>query len=91
MGSLVELIISFLDLAEAEAKAFRGGVMKLGLILVLLSLVCSMLLAGVGLIIWAIYLYLRTGLPPRASALLGGVIVLIITGVLIWVTKRTAR
>ena len=91
MGSLANLILTFLDLVEAEGKAFRAGVAKTGLALAFLTLVGLLFVTGFGLIVWAIYLFLRLSLTPAPSALLTGIFTLVIAGVLAWGTRLTAR
>jgi hypothetical protein len=91
VGSLANLILTFLDLLEAEGKAFRAGVAKVGLVVAFLTLVALMFVAGFGLIVWAIYLFLRLSLTPAPSALLTGIFTLILAGVLAWASRLTAR
>lgn len=91
MGSLADLLVTFLDLLEAEGRAFRTGLVKVGVIVALLGLVAILLVAGFGLILWAIYLYLRAGLPAAPAALADGIIAILVAGVLIWLSRSTAK
>lgn len=88
MGSIAEIVISFLNLLEAEGKAFRLNVTRLGLALTLVTLVGALLLAGMGLITWAVFLYLRLALSPATAALLDGLIMLLLAGMVAWLTSK---
>lgn len=92
MGSLAEIILSFLSLVEAEGKALRVGIVKAGLALAFAGLVLVLFATGMGLIVWAIYLYLRAGhLNMPTAALLDGFITLFLAGIVAWLVRITAR
>jgi uncharacterized membrane protein YqjE len=87
MGSLADLILTFLNLIEAEGRTLRAGLLHLGLLFGLAIVGCVLALAALGLIIWAIYGYLRLGLDQPTAALLTGLIFMFIAGVMTWFVK----
>lgn len=92
MGSLAEIILSFLSLMEAEGKALRVGIVKAGLSLAFAGLVLMLFATGMGLIVWAIFLYLRAAqLSLPTAALLDGFITLFIAGFVAWLIRMIAR
>jgi hypothetical protein len=46
---------------------------------------------GVGLILWALYLYLAIVLSPPAATLITGMVSLLVSGVLVWSAKQLSR
>jgi hypothetical protein len=50
-----------------------------------------LLLAGLGLILWALYLYLAQFLSPPGAALASGLISFLIAGGLLWGIARLGR
>jgi hypothetical protein len=91
LRALAELIIALLELLEAEARAFRAGSFRLGLSLALLAAAGTLALVGVGLILWAFYLYLAIFLIPSTAALITGVVTLLTSGGLVWSARRLSR
>jgi hypothetical protein len=88
---LAELIIALLELLEAEARALRSGSFRLGLSLALLGTAGTLTLGGVGLILWALYLYLAILLNPPTATLITGVVTLLVSGGLVWSARRLSR
>jgi hypothetical protein len=91
LRALAELLIAFLELLEAEARALRSGTFRLGLSLALLGTAGTLALAGVSLIMWALYLYLAIILSPPTATLITGIIILLVAGVLVWTARRFSR
>ena len=87
MGALAELVITLLKLLEGNSKAFRSGLVSLGLSLMVLGIACILMLVGLGFIIWALYLYLNSFLSSPFAALVCGLVILLIAGVLILATR----
>jgi UPF0716 family protein affecting phage T7 exclusion len=87
MGSLADLILTFFNLLEAEGRTLRGGLLRIFLLLALASLGCLLALAALGLIVWAVYGYLRLGLDQPTAALLTGLIFMFVAGVMTWFVK----
>jgi hypothetical protein len=91
LRALVELIIAFLELLEAEARALRSGSFRLGLSLALLGTAGTLALGGVALMLWAIYLYLAIVLSPPTATLITGIVTLLVAGGLVWSARRLSR
>ena len=91
MRALAELLIAFLELLEAEARALRSGAFRLGLSLALLGTAGTLALAGVALIMWALYLYLAIILSPPTATLITGMVTLLVAGALVWSARRLSR
>ena len=91
MRALAELIIAFLELLEAEARALRSGSFRLGLSLALLGTAGTLALGGVALILRALYLYLAIILSPPTATLITGMVTLLVAGGLVWSARRLSR
>jgi len=91
LRALAELLIAFLELLEAEARAVRSGTFRLGLSLGLLGTAVTLVFAGVSLIMWALYLYLAIILSPPTATLITGNVTLLVAGVLVWSARRLSR
>jgi hypothetical protein len=91
LRALAELIIAFLELLEAEARALRSGSFRLGLSLALLGTAGTLALGGVALILWALYLYLAIILSPPTATLITGMVTLLVAGGLVWSARRLSR
>ncbi len=77
------MITAIRKLLEDNFRIFRLGLISLALGLVILGVVWVLMLAGLGFIIWAFYLYLITFLSLPIAALLSGLMVLLVAGGLI--------
>lgn len=91
MEIFADFIIALLDLAEAEAKAFREGMVRLGLGVALALLAGFAAAAGFGLLVWALYLAIAGAWGQPAAAGIVGSISLIVAGGAAWLAKRTVR
>jgi len=91
LRALAELLIAFLELLEAEARALRSGTFRLGLSLALLGAAGTLAVAGVSLIMWALYRYLAIILSPPTATLVTGMVTLLVAGVLVWSARRLSR
>ncbi|HSF31118.1 MAG TPA: hypothetical protein VLK82_11705 [Candidatus Tectomicrobia bacterium] len=91
MRGLAELIIALLELLEAEARALRSGSFRLAVSLGLLATAGILALGGIGLVLWALYLYLAVFLGPPAATLITGIITLLASGGLVWSGRRLSR
>jgi len=91
LRALAELLIAFLELLEAEARALPSGAFRLGLRLALLGTAGTLALAGVALIMWALYLYLAIILSPPTATLITGMVTLLVAGALVWSARRLSR
>lgn len=91
MGSLADIVLSFLNLLEAEGRALRLGVARVALFLVLLGVVAVLVLTGFGLVVWSGYLFLRLKAEPPLAALLDGCATLLIGGIFLWGARKIVR
>lgn len=91
MRGLAELIIALMELLEAEARALRAGAFRLGLSLALLGTAGTLGLGGMGLILWAVYLYLALILNPPTATLMTGIATMLVSGGLVWSARRLSR
>jgi hypothetical protein len=91
LKALAELIIAFLELLEAEARALRSGSFRLAMSVGLLATAGLLGLGGIGLVLWALYLYLAMFMSPSAATLLTGVVTLLASGGLVWSARRLGR
>ena len=85
---LVNVLVAFLELLEAEAERFTAGARKLlvtGAVVAVAAVVASaMLLAASGLLLWAFYLALLTLMTEPWAALSVGLAVWFVVGVGTW-------
>jgi len=91
LRALAELLIAFLELLEAEARALRSGTFRLGLSLALLGTAGTLAVAGVCLIMGALYLHLAIILSPPTATLITGIVTLLVAGGLVWSARRLSR
>jgi hypothetical protein len=88
---LAELVIALTDLLEAEGRALRKSVLRTGVGLACLGVASLLLLLGLGLCLWGVYLWLAVLLEPAAAAALIGVVSLLLAGGLAWMAIRLGR
>jgi hypothetical protein len=88
---LAELLIALLDLAEAEGRSVRRGVVRLGMGLALLTAAAVLLVTGFVLLIWSVYLFLRFLFDPPGATLMTGIIAFVLAGGLLWGARRVSR
>jgi hypothetical protein len=91
LKALVELLIAVLELFEAEARALRTGVFRLGLCMALLGIAALLSAGGIGMILHALYLYLVIVLGQATATLVIGLVTLSLAGGLIWSARRLSR
>lgn len=91
MKGLADLIISVLELLEAEGRALRASVMRVGVGLGLIATSVMLALAGAGFCLWSAYLYLDAMLGPPRGALATGALTLLVSGGVLWAALRLNR
>ena len=92
MKAISRFIVKVADLVEAEAREFRAGAVWVGIALALSLSAAVLGVAGVGLLVFAIFAALRPGMGPAGAAAVVGVLLLGGAGGLLWVViKRFAR
>lgn len=85
------MIIAVADLLEAEGRALRRGTLRTGAGLACLWAAALLLVAGLGLCLWALYQWLSLVVGSIVGALLIGGILLILSGGLVWTVMRLSR
>ncbi len=76
---------------EAEGRTLRRVVLLTGVQLLVLAGALVLVLAGLGLLLWSAYLGLSVALGPSAAAVVLGLLLFILAGVLTWLTLRLSR
>ena len=79
------------DLFEAEGRALRQSMLRLGWGLGLLLLALLLAAAAMVLCLWAVYQYLGNYLSPASASLTTGFLALLIAGVLGGIAQRIGR
>ena len=88
---MTEYIIALTDLFEAEGRLLRRTVMHTGAGLAVLMVGALLLFGGLGCCLWAAYQALALQLGTVIAALLIGVLMVIVAGLIIWTVIRLAR
>jgi len=78
-------------LLEAEGRALRIAVARLGLGLACIAGATLLVLAGLGLLLWAAYLHLAQSYTPVTAALACGLSLLFLAVLLAWMIRRLIR
>lgn len=86
-----DFIIALADLFEAEGRVLRRATVRTVAATGLISGALILALGGVLLCLWAGYRYLETLVSPMLAALLLGLSLLVVAGVLAWLAKRMVR
>ena len=81
MSALADIVISFLDLIEAEGRAVRRAVMNLGWALAFIVIAALLALTSAGFFFWGLHQYLAMQLSPVASAFLLSIIALVLAAI----------
>lgn len=81
MRLLSDLIISFTDLVNAEARQAKRGLLRT-VVAILMAVVAAIGgVAGLWVILWAVYAYFTYVVSPATAALFTGIITLILTAI----------
>lgn len=95
LRSLTDVIIAFIELLEVEARALGRGVKQVGLTLAILmvagALAAGVVVAGAGFIIWSLYLTMNVYFHQATAALLTGLAIWIVIGVVGWIAVSAMR
>ena len=85
---MAEFIISLADLAEAEGRSLQRGVLRTVTGLVLLFVAGLLAVVGLLLCAWAAYQYLVGAWGPIATALIVGLVMILLAGMALWIANR---
>lgn len=88
---MARLVVSFLELLEAEARALAGGLLDLKIASILAWVAGILVLSGFCLTFAAFFLYARFTLSGPAALLLTGLLVLAVSGGLLWGARKIVR
>lgn len=84
-------MIALADLVEAEGRALRHATMRTGIGLACVALAAVVLLAGVGLCLWACYQWLSGPMGPIGAKAVMGLFMMAVAGGLGWSAIRISR
>lgn len=76
---------------EAEGRALRQGALRTGMGIACVIAATILLVAGVGLCLWALYQWLAVAVGMPEAALLVGAALMVISGGLVWTAIRLSR
>ncbi len=85
------MIIACADLLEAEGRCLRRSILRLGVAILCLGGAALLLLGGSGLLLWAAYQLLSQSLGPLAAAVASAVAMIVLGGILAWLSVRLTR
>lgn len=92
---LVALVVAFIELLEAEAErlklGLRGVLLTGAMIAVGATVVGTALAAGLGFLLWALYLALLTATSAAWAALIVGLALWLVMGGGGWLVVRSLR
>lgn len=91
MRSLAELLITLLDLFEAEGRSLRRSVVRLTISMMVVAIAGLVLLGAIGFILAGVYLYFESLFGAAPAAFLAGAASLVVAGITVWGAKRSAR
>jgi uncharacterized membrane protein YqgA involved in biofilm formation len=91
VAQIIELLLSILDVLEAEVRSLRVGVARMVSALLIFAVAGLMLLFALLIVLWAMYLWLETLLLPPAAALLVSLGGLLLSSGLWWWARRMLR
>ena len=88
---ITNIIISLMELFEAEIALWQENLFRLAFAVVLLLVGGLMLLIAAGFLLGAIYLILQIWMSPGLAALLSSLSALLIGGVCLWRAQRLVK
>src|SRR3989304_1640129 len=88
---MFKLLVTLIQLLVNESKLLRMVLLRLGISFLLLGAAWAFMVIGLGFIVWALYLYLTNYLNPPIAALASGFLLLLVTGILVWIAISGKR
>ena len=90
MDHLATFMVRCVDLIEAEGRSLRASTLKVGLTVTLMIVSATLAVAGVGLALWAMYMWIAAMLGPAAGVAIVAMVILILAGALAWSAHKLA-
>jgi len=88
---VARLVVSFLELMEAEVRALGAGLLDLKIASILAWVAGFLVLSGFFLVVAGGYLYIRRVLAAPAALILSGFLTLAVSGGLLWSARKIVR
>jgi len=89
--ALSRLVVKLADLFEAEGRAFRSGAVHVGLAAAIALAGILIGVAGIGLVTWAAFAWLRQGMGGPGAAVVCGLALLACSGILLWMVRKMSQ
>jgi uncharacterized membrane protein YcjF (UPF0283 family) len=89
--TLSDLVIALLDLLEAEGRALRSAVLRVGLGLGLLMVAIGMVLVSLAFLLWSAYQFVALWYGPTVAALVMSMLALLIALLILYLVKWLNR
>ncbi len=88
--AIVDLIIAFLDLLEAEARTLRRTVVNFHWGLAFIVIAALLVIVSAGFFLWGLFQYFAALLSPVASAFIVSLVALVLAVIAGWIAYRRA-
>jgi len=89
--AVVDLVIAFLGLVEAEVRTLRRTVVNLGWGLAFIVIAALLVFASAVFFLWGLFQYFAALLSPVASAFIVSLVALMLAVIAGWIAHRRAR
>lgn len=91
MHSMTQLIVRIAELCEAEGRVLRAMTVRVALGIALILVAAAAVLAGLTLVLGALYIAVQAQAGAAIGALVTGTLALGIGGALAWLGRRIAN
>jgi hypothetical protein len=91
MREIIELALSFVDLVKAELELSKRSIFNLGIALIFCFAATVFLICAIGMILYGVHLALLPHLAAIWSAIVVGLLGLVVSGVLLWIASFKVR
>ncbi len=88
---LARLVVSFMELLEAEVRALGAGLLDLKIASILAWVAGCLVLAGFLLVVSGVFFTLRRGMSGPAALVVTGLLTLAVSGGLLWSARKIVR
>lgn len=90
-AAFADILIAALELLEAEARSARKGLTRVAGVTVLLAAAGLLAVGAAAFLAWALVTALYPVMAPPLARLLTGLVVLVVSGGLLWAAARVNR